>query len=267
MPNRPTYSQRAKLWLRKLAIAYCRRLLSISSSPYVEKGGTTVVIAPHEDDETLACGGLIARKRNEGLPVHVIFITDSSASHPSHPLHNSSAITLLRRNEATNALYALGVEREAIHFLDEPDGTLRTISPARAESLIARIASRLERIEPTEIFLPCKPDGSSEHDAVFDFVISALGRINHQAVLWQYPVWCWWNPPLLLRLWWSGSDCRSLHAEDFIPVKNTAINCYRSQILPLAPDTRPALPAELVSVFRSGDEYFFRGDTLKQSNE
>lgn len=261
MTNSPTRLQRAKLTLRMLAIAFCRRLLSISSRPYDDSGGTTVIVAPHEDDETLACGGLIARKRNEGLPVHIIFITDSSASHPHHPLHNPEAITALRRSEAMKAMFALGVEREAVHFLDEPDGSLKTITPARAESLITRLANRLELLAPNEIFLPCQPDGSSEHDAVFSFVIAALARIKHHAVLWQYPVWCWWNPRLLLRLWWSGNDCRCLPVEDFIPAKNTAVDCYHSQILPLAPDTRPALPPELVSVFRSGVEYFFRCTT------
>ena len=39
-----------------------------------------LVVAPHQDDETLGCGGLIARKRYEGLPVHVVFITDGSAT-------------------------------------------------------------------------------------------------------------------------------------------------------------------------------------------
>src|SRR5690349_14548383 len=76
---------RSKEILRQIAIELCSGLLQAGSKPYQLQELPTVVIAPHQDDETLACGGVIARKRSEGLPVHVIFITDGSASHPGHP--------------------------------------------------------------------------------------------------------------------------------------------------------------------------------------
>ena len=34
-----------------------------------------LVLAPHPDDESLACGGVIQRALNSGLPVHVLFLT------------------------------------------------------------------------------------------------------------------------------------------------------------------------------------------------
>jgi LmbE family N-acetylglucosaminyl deacetylase len=250
--------QRAKQTLRLLAIEFCRRLLHSSSQLLTEPDGVTVVIAPHQDDETLACGGLIARRRNEGLPVHVIFITDSSASHPGHERFTPGALSSMRREEAMRALYLLGMEREAVHFLNEPDGTLKTIVPDRKESLIRRLAERLESIQPQEIFLPCHPDGSSEHDAVFHFVLAAIARTKLSPVIWQYPVWSWWNPRLLVGLWWRTSDCRRLPGEDFVQAKRKALACYASQISPLPPDTTAALPAELVNVFRSDTEYFLR---------
>jgi LmbE family N-acetylglucosaminyl deacetylase len=35
-----------------------------------------LVIAQHPDDETLATGGLIARKTSKDIPVHVVAVTD-----------------------------------------------------------------------------------------------------------------------------------------------------------------------------------------------
>ena len=248
----------AKEILRRLAIKLSGGLLRLCSRPYELKEAPTVIIAPHQDDETLACGGVIARKRSEGLPVHVIFITDGSASHPNHPRLGPPAIAALRAREAMQAMAHLGVERTAVHFLDEPDGSLKTIIPARREDLVARLAHLLGRIGPAEIFLPCHPDGSSEHDATFGFVLEAVGRTGRRPDVWQYPVWSWWTPTLLVRRWLGTPDCRRLPVEDYLQAKQHAIACYQSQVAPLPPDESAALPSVLVAIFRHETEYFFR---------
>ena len=250
--------QWAKESLRHLAIEVCGGLLRLTSKAYQLSEGPTVVIAPHQDDEALACGGIIARKRNEGLPVHVVFITDGSASHPGHARLNPAAIARLRRTEAMNALAGLGVERPAVHFLNEPDGRLKTITAERREAIVLRLAYLLRAIAPAEIFLPCNPDGSSEHDAAFGFVMDAIACTGQRPDIWQYPVWSWWNPLLLMRHWLTNRDCRCLAVEDYRQAKEHAIACYQSQITPLAPDHTAALPADLVNIFNSDTEYFFR---------
>ena len=45
--------------------------------------GGLVVIAPHPDDESLACGGLIAEAHAEGRPVRVVIVSDGTGSHPA----------------------------------------------------------------------------------------------------------------------------------------------------------------------------------------
>ena len=250
--------RQAKEFLRQLAIELCGGLLHLGSKPYQLREAPAVIIAPHQDDETLACGGIIARKRNEGLPVHVIFITNGSASHPDHPRLGPPAIAALRAREAMQAMSFLGVERSAVYFLDEPDGTLKTIAAERQENLVARLAVLFRTIGPAEIFLPCNPDGSSEHDATFGFVTDAITRAGLQPDIWQYPVWSWWNPLLLLRRWLATDDCRRHTVEDYQLAKQHAIDCYQSQIAPIAPDNSPALPPDLVEIFHSDTEYFFR---------
>lgn len=258
--SRPPRSkrQRAKLYLRQLAIGLCAGLLRVGSKPLAGREDTTIVIAPHQDDESLGCGGVIARKRNEGFPVHVIFITDGSASHPGHERISPRSLALLRRSEAMAAMNCLGVERNAVHFLDEPDGTLNTISPARRRELVGQLGGLFEKIRPAEIFLPCNPDGSGEHDATFGFVTDAIRASGIRPDIWQYPVWSWWNPGLMLRRWLKSNDCRRQPLEDYYQSKLQAIDCYQTQISPLAPDRHPSLPPELVKVFQQDTEYFFR---------
>lgn len=255
--------RKAKEILRHLAIELCRRLLDLSSQPCQLGEAPAVFIAPHQDDESLACGGLIARRRNEGLPVYVIFITDGSASHPGHSRCTPQQIAELRQAEARQAMACLGVERSAVHFLREPDGTLKSITSPRRQELVNRLSDLLSVIRPAEVFLPCNPDGSSEHDASFGFVIDALAQAGLQPDLWQYPVWSWWNPTLLLQRWLATKDCRQLPLEDYCRHKQRAIDCYQSQVMPLSPDTVPALPRELIEIIQSDQEYFFRYEPVK----
>jgi LmbE family N-acetylglucosaminyl deacetylase len=250
--------RRAKAMLRRGVASVCRHLLNWCSDRYAVHSQTAVVFAPHQDDETFGCAGLIARKRNAGLPVHVIFITDGSASHPAHPRVSTTELAALRQQEARCALSVLGVESTAIHFLNEADGTLHRLEIAHRTALVSRIAALLGQLNPDEIFLPCSPDGSSEHDAAFAVVIEAIQNAALRPQIWQYPIWSWWNPLLLLRrLVFSRGYCQ-LPAEDYHPIKRQAIACYQSQIAPLSPQTEPSLPRELLHLLDGEAEYFFR---------
>jgi LmbE family N-acetylglucosaminyl deacetylase len=250
--------ERSKTVLRRFAVRFCHFALRQLTPAYVFQVRRAVIFAPHQDDETLGCGGLISRKRNEGLPVDVIFLTDGGASHPGHPLHSPAAITALRHREAREALAILGVETGSSHFLDEPDGTLNQIEPGRRAALIDRIAVHLETLRPDEIFLPCNPDGSSEHDAAFGLITEALHCSGLRPTVWQYPVWSWYNPMLLLeRIIFTADRCQ-IPTEDYQLIKTRALGCYRTQMHPLPPQTTAALPPELVRIFNSEVEYFFR---------
>jgi LmbE family N-acetylglucosaminyl deacetylase len=250
--------RRAKELLRRSAIFLCHVSLKRLSPRYTVNPGSAIFIAPHQDDETLACGGLIARKRYEGLPVQVLFITDGSASHPTHPRLSPTAITAIRQQEAREALRILGVESGAIHFLGAPDGRLNHLTPSERTALVEKISVHLTATQPSEIFLPCSPDGSTEHDAAFTVICEAVLRCEHLPVIWQYPVWSWWNPLLMIeRIIFTTDNCHQ-PTEDFQYLKNRALGCYLSQITPLPPEKLPALPSDLVRIFRSDSEFFFR---------
>ncbi len=250
--------QRIKAATRSAAIGLCHHALGWLSRPYQHHAGSCVVFAPHPDDETLGCGGLIARKRNEGLPVHVVFITDGSASHPGHPRLSPAEVVVIRHHEALEALAILGVESPAIHFLNETDGALNHLTPERQAGLVSQLAALLTGIKPAEIFLPCCPDGSSEHDAAFGFVSAALRRAQVQPAIWQYPVWSWWNPLLLFERIIRNRCCCVQPAEDYQAIKTQALSRYRSQVEPALPWSEPVLLPELVRVCNSGQEFFFR---------
>lgn len=208
-----------KVWSRHLSVSVCRGLLRAFSRRHGLIHAPTLILAPHQDDETLACGGLIARHRDRGREVHVAFLTNGDASHPNHPLLSASELVALRYSEAMQALGVLGVDSACVYFLNEPDGSLKSLLAARRAALVERIAGLVGRIRPGRIFVPCSPDGSSEHDPVLGLAVDALDQTGLNAEIWQYPVWSWWNPPLLLRTVFRAGDAHRLAGEDYQVLK------------------------------------------------
>ena len=66
--------------------------------------GNVLVIAPHPDDESLGCGGLLSMLAAAGRSLHIVFVTDGGASHPHSRTWSRSRLALQREQEAAEAL-------------------------------------------------------------------------------------------------------------------------------------------------------------------
>jgi LmbE family N-acetylglucosaminyl deacetylase len=235
-----------------------RLSLRLRSRPLpMREGRAVLVIAPHADDEVLGCAGLMFRKLQLGAPLHVAYLTDGSASHPAHPTLAPGTLARLRRAEAAEGLARLGAGADTPIFLDARDGTLARLGPTEAEGLVSRIAEVLSGIRPDEIFLPCRHDGSSEHDAAFALVQRALGRGGLRPRMFEYPVWSWWNPVLLLRPLRTSRRIWRIDFHGDQDRKRHALAAYVSQVQPTPPWRKPVLSREFVSFFSSDEEFFF----------
>src|SRR5580658_4941526 len=94
----------------------------IGSLPDVLGDGGLVVIAPHPDDESLACGGLIAEARAQGRLVRVVIVSDGTGSHPTSKTYPRARLRELRENEAREAVAELGLDPgHEVVFLRLPD--------------------------------------------------------------------------------------------------------------------------------------------------
>jgi LmbE family N-acetylglucosaminyl deacetylase len=143
----------------------------------------SIVVAPHPDDETLGCGGLVALQRRRGVRVTVVFVTDGAGSHAADP----QALARQRRGEARTACGVLGVDPDDVYFLGVADGAV-------AHSL-ELIADRLTPIAETrlghQLVLPHPAEPPSDHAATFDAVDRCVRRLGRRTDALLYPVWLW----------------------------------------------------------------------------
>jgi LmbE family N-acetylglucosaminyl deacetylase len=249
-------------WIKSLLRRFVSRsisvLLRLRSRNYTpSENAVTLIIAPHQDDSTLGCGGLVARKRLEGQTVHVIYVTDGGASHPGHPTLLPETLSDLRKQEGLAALRLLGVETPAIHFLGARDGTLSHLSRDQTSDLVAGFRHLLLMIRPDEVFIPYRRDGSSEHEAAFRLFLESLSGIKPRPRIFEYLVWSWWNPLRLLWPWLTARRVWRYRFRGYDTIKISALQCYRSQFEPTPPWDQPVLSPAFVRLFQRPYEFYF----------
>ena len=229
---------------------------ALASAPVVDLDelcppGAILIVAPHPDDETLGCGGLIARAVDAGRTVGVAILTDGGASHPGSARAPPWRLARLRRREARSALHHLTGGSVKPAFFEAPDGRLGGAVGA-AEDWLAQI----DLGQPTAaIFAPWTADSHPDHKAALA-VATALAK-SRGAVLRCYPIW-----GLIL-----GDDdragppmaCVGLDVAAVLDRKRRALLSHRSQISALiddAPDGFRLSPHDLARHLRAVEPYF-----------
>lgn len=144
-----------------------------------------IVLAPHPDDETLGCGGLIAMKRDRGVHVTVVFMTDGARSH-AH-LVGAADLIARRRKEASAACAVLGVESTAVHHLEIGDGELSD----SMERAIAGLGPLLDDSFGYQLIVPHPDESPLDHRATFQVAAETVKRSGQTMDALLYPVWLW----------------------------------------------------------------------------
>lgn len=157
-----------------------------------EDMGNLLVLAPHPDDESLGCGGLIALLIEAGSKVSVIFVTSGSASHTSETFP-PNILSKIRESEAVRACSDLGVFLPDLHFLRAPDSKLSGLDENGISALVDEISRILENGEFTSVAIPWRRDPHPDHMVVNRVGETVLEKIDGNITKLEYPIWLWKN--------------------------------------------------------------------------
>jgi N-acetylglucosamine malate deacetylase 1 len=230
--------------------------LLFNCRPMTVSQKSALIISPHQDDETLGCGGVIALKRAQGIPVQVVFMTDGAASHIWHPQFQNGEIAPIRKQEALAALAILGVAADQVHFFDDQDGQLKWLEASEQQDLVAQLSQLMQTAAPGEIYVTHRHDVSNDHEMTFKLVQAAIAASGLTVDVFEYAIWRLWKPQLLRdRPQLSRGRRLPIHAAQL--QKQQAIKAYRSQYLPIADTNSKVLPDGFLWRFTLPYEVFF----------
>ena len=148
-----------------------------------------LVVAPHPDDETLGCGGLISLLAQNGTAFYIVFVTDGSASHRNSRAWPSARLAAQREREARNALARLGVPNAALLFLRLPDANMPAPEAPTWENAVATVSDILRRFAPDLVLLPWRRDPHCDHRASWLLTQQALRQASVHPDTLEYAIW------------------------------------------------------------------------------
>ncbi|HVP89902.1 MAG TPA: PIG-L deacetylase family protein [Terriglobales bacterium] len=183
-------------------------------------GDRVLVLAPHPDDETLGCGGIIQKAVALNLPVRVVFLTYGDDNEWSFLIyrkffvygsHAVEKMGLVRDGEARQAAAKLGLRADEVTFLGYPDHALQSIwydhwsgqppavgplsrarevpypdayrpgAPYRGDDIVRDLRTILQDFKPTKVFLSHPADNHPDHRSLYVFTRVALWDVYGDA--------------------------------------------------------------------------------------
>jgi len=191
-----------------------------SSLPALEtfkKNERVLILAPHPDDEAIACAGVIQKALAAGAKVKVVYLTNGDHNELAFIVYEKR-ITLrqgefihmgqVRQQEAIKAMSYLGLSEKDLVFLGYPDfGTFEIFcnywqakkpfrdrltrissvpyknnpsygAPYYGENILSGLVNQILDFKPDKIFVSHPADVNADHKALYLFLQAALGDLE-----------------------------------------------------------------------------------------
>ncbi len=184
-----------------------------------------LVIAAHPDDESLGCGGTIARLAREGAKVQVAFMADGVGARPMERDEREQALQQ-RHGAGRAAASTLGTPEP--RFLDYPDNRLDTVAML---DLARSVEHLVEEFNPATVITHHGGDLNIDHRRVHQAVLTACRpQVGHPVKR----IWCF--EAASSTEWQSPGAAPAFTPQLFIDISATlerklqALNAYRMEM-------------------------------------
>jgi LmbE family N-acetylglucosaminyl deacetylase len=168
-------------------------------------GDSMLVVAPHQDDEAIGCGGALALQVRAGKKACVVVLHDGGGEEEESGF-TREALTNIRNEESRRCAAVIGIE--APQFLGHAD------LAAKAETVLEQLRSLLVDRRVDVVFVPFLLDGHPDHRIANYILAAALRSIEWDVRILGYEVWGMCIPNVILAI------------DDVIEPKRRMLSCF-----------------------------------------
>lgn len=155
-------------------------------------GKSLLVVAPHQDDEIIGCGGAMILHKRSGKELNVLFVQDGGDEHKEDGLSRSDLISI-RESEACRVAKELGISSPTfLRFKEIQHDNISEIAEAIKDNI------RVTRADT--IFAPFFLDYNIDHRMTVYALSESLKGLSHKPVIYGYEVWGLCIPNVILNI-------------------------------------------------------------------
>ena len=242
-------------------IRYFRAYTNVKPSDV--SGKSAMIVAPHPDDETFGCGGLIALKVAAGAAVRIVLLTDGEQVE-SASTETKIEIIEARRKQFIDACEQLGLDAgSALKWLHLPDGNIPHPGQAGFQEATIALCAEIDSFSPDEIYCPHFQDVNCDHVASTHLTFASRNLAKLKSSIFYYPIWMLYLNSKDLRMQLDLKNAFRLDISKVVSVKHRAIAAYLDA--PSSANGSPYcgnLPWALLWSFRRPSEIFFKTNEI-----
>lgn len=168
-------------------------------------GKSVLVVAPHQDDEAIGCGGALALQVRSGNRAAIVMLHDGSGEEETLGI-TREAMTELRNQESRRCAAVLGLDPPV--FLNHHE--LNQEAPRAVEEVAGIVRER--RVDA--VFVPFVLDGHPDHRSANYILAAALRQVSWNVRVLGYEVWGFCIPNVMVII------------DDVIDTKAQMISCF-----------------------------------------
>ena len=192
-------------------------------------GKSMLVVAPHQDDEAIGCGGALALQVRSGGAASIVIVNDGADGCEDLGMTRQAQMEI-RNEESRRAAAVLGLEPP--RFLNHA-----RLSESASEAA-AELRSMLTERKVDAVFTPFLLDGHPDHRATNEILAVALQEIPWDVRVFGYEVWGLCIPNVLVIIDEVIEDKLKMlscfkfanQAVDYVHTTK-GLNMYRSRLL------------------------------------
>jgi LmbE family N-acetylglucosaminyl deacetylase len=167
----------------------------------INSSDRVLIIAPHPDDESIACAGVIRYCIENKIPVYVVVVTNGGNGDLGvtryHESLNATKILGLQSDNITFFEYTQGVDSLFNENWDKPIGINGNHTPNfayqknttfKGVSLEKNFESVITNFNPTVIIYPNPDDSNPDHWGTSSFVEYTTNKLNYEGKKYTYLV-------------------------------------------------------------------------------